>query len=439
MSRASKAGSVDSASVDTYLTSENPVTRKAALFLIDYKEEDDRVDYKLSFDPKDEKHWLEVTKDISAFANTFGGYLIFGVDDTSREVIGLENKLAEVLEDVNNIQQKLNRHLEPHVASVRSKKFRISGKLVVLLHIPQSSCITHIISKDGKFRHLSGTQKTVLRKGTFYVRRSAGNHLGDSRDLDSLIERRVDQFREALMDKVARVVNSPIDSEVFILSRDSDNEELRKFVIKDAPDSIPIKGMSLTVSPEGPEEEIAVWSALSRGMASNAPSPETVWAWYAIRDELQITVTHRLAVFTYSLWANAPAFYWIQRLQSQDIQQALVGAVRFRRNNDGVARMLAVASFIGKSFYTRILRQLGTYRKQLTARQLSFPVQGPEYEYHKFKPVRNQTEERLRRDLLSNLNKIASEAEKRAASQRYEINGRRRILIVISILRMINI
>ena len=90
-----------SASVNDYLTSEAPLTREVALFLIDYKEEDDRADHKLTFDPSDEKHWLELTKDVSAFSNTFGGYLIFGVTDKSRDFCGLEMKIAEALEDVS--------------------------------------------------------------------------------------------------------------------------------------------------------------------------------------------------------------------------------------------------------------------------------------------------------------------------------------------------
>lgn len=410
MAKSSQAKITDSASVDLYLSSDNPVTREAALFLVDYKEEDDRVDYKLAFDPQAEKHWLEITKDVSAFANTFGGYLVFGVDDVSREIVGLKKNLAEELEDVNNIQQKLNRHLEPHMENVRSKKFRVSGKLIALLYVPQSFCRTHIISKDGSFRYPSGKLKTVLRKGTFYIRRSAGNHLGDSRDLEAVIERRVNQFRDALMDKVARVVSSPMESEVFILSQDQEDMDSTKFVIEDSPESIPIRGMSFTVTPKGPEEEIATWCALSRGESSAVPPAETVWSWYAIRETLQISAQHRLSVFRFSLWTNVPAFYWIQGLFTQDIQQALLGAVRHRRDNDGVPRMLAIASFIGRSFYVKVLRQLGTYRKQLAPRQKSYPDRGPKHEYFKFKAARKQTEKELRRDILQNINEIANKA-----------------------------
>ena len=62
-------------SINEFLLSEDHLTREVALFLVSYSEEDDRVDYKQSFDPSSEEDWLEITQDISAFANTLGEYL----------------------------------------------------------------------------------------------------------------------------------------------------------------------------------------------------------------------------------------------------------------------------------------------------------------------------------------------------------------------------
>jgi hypothetical protein len=112
-------------------------------------EEDDRLDYKETMDITSEKHWLELTKDVSAFANTYGGYLVFGVDDGEKKVVGLSRTIAEATKDVNNLHQKLNRHLEPHIISLRVKEFKINGLSIVILYIPQSVGVTHMISKDG--------------------------------------------------------------------------------------------------------------------------------------------------------------------------------------------------------------------------------------------------------------------------------------------------
>ena len=399
-------------SVGAFLLSPDPLARDAALFLANYKEEDDRVDYKETLDPTSEKSWLELTKDVSAFANTHGGYLVFGVQDRSRNLVGISAKIAEALEDVNNIQQKLNRNLEPHIEHLRSKRFRIEQQLIAIIHIPMSAGRTHVVSKDAAFKHLSGEQKILLRKGTFYVRRSAANHLGDSRDFDAVVERRLDHFRDSLLDKIARVVNAPTDSDVFILSPDPEDEEARKFIIKDAPESIAVKGMSFTVPPEGPAQEIAAWSVLAEGDAATQAPEQRVWEWYSIRDRLRISQRQRLYLLRFSLWRNIPAFYWIRGIGTQEIQDALLDAIRLRPDNDGVPRMLAVASFIGKGFYSKALQSLGSYRERLSPAQQNFPASGPENTYFKYQKTKNQTAAELRREKLAKLNALVASVAK---------------------------
>ena len=252
------------ANISDYLNSEDPLTKEIVAELIAYKEEDDRLDYKETIDISSEKQWLSLTKDISAFANTIGGYLLFGIDNSSR-ITGLSREVANAIKDASKLQQKLNRHLDPHLSRLRAKEFRFESNIIVAVYIPQSKGVTHLISKLGKYKLPNGDEKTVLNLGTFYIRRTAGNHLGDSRDLDAVIERRIDSFRESLIQKVARVVNSPEGSDVFILSKDPADRTGQKFIIEDSPEAIPIKGMSFTVPPDGDEEEIAAWSVIYKG------------------------------------------------------------------------------------------------------------------------------------------------------------------------------
>ena len=73
-------------SVEDCLSAKDPLKRELVSFLIQYAEEDDRLDYKADF-VDEQKHWLEVTKDVSAFANTHGGYLLFGIEDRSARAL----------------------------------------------------------------------------------------------------------------------------------------------------------------------------------------------------------------------------------------------------------------------------------------------------------------------------------------------------------------
>jgi Schlafen, AlbA_2 len=403
---------MNSPNIVDFLLAADPLTMEAAKFLVNYKEEDDRVDYKLEIDPHAEKDWLELTKDLSAFANTFGGFLVFGVQNKNKKLVGIQSNLASILEDANNVLQKVNRHLEPQLENVRCKAFKVDSKTIVVAHIPQSMGRTHLISKDGEFVYPSGQKKTILRKGTFYVRRSASNHLGDSRDLDVVIERRIDQFREALMDKVAKVVKAPATSDVFILTKDPEDKEAKRFVIQDAPDSIPVKGMSFTVAPQGPEEEIAAWSTLSSGNSEIRPPEATVWTWYADRTKLTLSVRYRLSVFQFSLWADSPVFYWIQGLRTQEIQESLLHALRRRPPGSEVKQMLVVAAFLGKSFYNRVLDALGSYKDRIAPAMRSFPGEGARNAFGTIKAKPKQATADCKDEQLAILNEIAETSKK---------------------------
>lgn len=391
---------------------EDPLTKETALFLAEYAEEDDRVDYKQTIDSTFEKDWLEITKDISAFANTHGGYMVFGINDSEKKVVGVSRKVADTIKDANNLHQKINRYLEPNIVSLRAKEFKIDNLSIVVLYIPQSTGTTHVISKDGVFTYKSGKRKILLHKGTFYVRRSASNHLGDSRDLNEVIERRIDQFRDSLLKKVAKVVESPASSDVFILSKDPGDVEAKRFIIEDSPDAIAIKGMSFTVAPEGIEEEIAAWSVLSRGGSEAMPAPVILWRWYANRVDVNIGEKHKLAIFQFSLWNDVPAFYWIQKLKLAQIRKTLLETVRNRSNNVGISEMLIVASFLGRGVYTSVLSNLGNYKERVSPAMKNYPQSGPRVTFGTIPISKQEKEGGVRKKQLGELDSIAAAVKK---------------------------
>ena len=349
--------------------------------------------------------------DISAFANTFGGYLVFGVNDSDKKVLGISREVADTIKDANRLLQKVNRYLDPPITGLRSKEFRITNLIVVVVLIPPSIGVTHVIARDGAFRFPSGDSKTILRQGTFYVRRSAGNHLGDSRDLDYIIERRIDQFRDSLMDKVAKVVRAPESSDVFILSKDPGDDEGKRFVIEDSPDAIAVKGMSFSIAPEGLEEEIAAWHVLSRGISESQPSPIVLWRWYRDRESTNVSESHRLTIFQFCLWNQVPSFFWIQGLKLARIRETLLNAVRNRPNNDHVMDMLVVASFLGKGVYKSVLTLLGDFKNRLAPAQQAFPAGGPSSAYASLVRPKQTNEGDFRNARLDELNAIASSVE----------------------------
>ncbi len=363
--------------VKYFLNSDDPLSPEAFEFLLQYHEEDSLIDYKKTMDIKCDKDWLELTKDIMAFANTEGGYLIFGVENATYNIVGIDQELAEFLCDASEMMKKVNRFIEPPITLLRSKSHTHKGKILAGVLVPASKNKTHIIAKDGVFEYPSGGQKTVLHKGTLYVRKSAGNHLVDSRDLDDIIGRRLGDFKGTLLDNIARVVEAPAKSEVFIMSPDPSAKTNKRFIIDDAPDAIPVKGMAFSVTPDTPEEEIAAWSAIRKGDEDAFPPRATIWHWYDKRMQLKLSDSQRLEVAKICLLAEVPAFYWLRGLSSEDILNMLFDAILNRPSIFKSRNILATAAFLGEGAYSSVLNRLGKYKKRIAPSLLRFPPAGP--------------------------------------------------------------
>jgi predicted HTH transcriptional regulator len=105
-------------SIHTFINSSHPLSTEAMEYLLEYNEEDEFVDFKQTYNTKDPKHFLSATEDIVAFANTKGGYLVFGVEDVTYSLIGLDDNVKKQLLDINKIIQKVNSFIEPELTSL---------------------------------------------------------------------------------------------------------------------------------------------------------------------------------------------------------------------------------------------------------------------------------------------------------------------------------
>src|SRR5438552_3581907 len=115
-------------SVKRILDSEDPLSPESIAIILNFREENEHIDYKVAFAYGEDREWLNITKDFLAFANTDGGFLVFGVADRTFDKVGMELKSAEYLSDVNNIQQKINRYISPPITNFRAKHVKIEEK-----------------------------------------------------------------------------------------------------------------------------------------------------------------------------------------------------------------------------------------------------------------------------------------------------------------------
>lgn len=121
--------------------------------------EDDRVEYKLIFDNGSKEAKAKYGKELAALYNYQGGYLIFGVDDTTNELVGLSNFVQPDNADLSN---DINSYFSPAI-NFQSKLLTIQGKEVFVLYAPKRESIPTICIK---------THQTEIKESTIYWRYS---------------------------------------------------------------------------------------------------------------------------------------------------------------------------------------------------------------------------------------------------------------------------
>lgn len=111
--------------------------------LEDYKKvETTNIDFKVDLEKEKPKSWL---KSVSAFANTKGGIILFGVDDKTRE----EKGITDVVKATEKISELINARIEP-LPRYELNYFEEDGKDFIELEIGDGPIIPYFYVADGR-------------------------------------------------------------------------------------------------------------------------------------------------------------------------------------------------------------------------------------------------------------------------------------------------
>lgn len=133
------------------------------------RSEYEKLDFKLDFNIDKEYSKREFVKDVTAIANSKGGrgYIIFGVEDKKKEIVGVTaNKLEE-----ERIQQLICGRCDPPVP-IRFEEIFYKGKKLFVLTIFKSSQKPH----------------QILQTGTFYIRRGSTTDVARRYEVASMLQ-----------------------------------------------------------------------------------------------------------------------------------------------------------------------------------------------------------------------------------------------------------
>lgn len=150
--------------------------RQEVIFLIQNRRETSTVDFKRDFYKKLKSS--DFAKDIAAFANVPGEdkYLIFGIDDKSREAVGI---LPQTFPSADDLDSYLNQAIEPFV-DIESGIFEYKKRMIGYIKILASNTNPPYMIKET----CGPGGKT--EKGDIYMRKGTCNQKATRMDLDAM-------------------------------------------------------------------------------------------------------------------------------------------------------------------------------------------------------------------------------------------------------------
>lgn len=176
--------------------------------------ESDDVDFKSSFDPGALRDWLEVIKDIAAFANSGGGHILVGLsDDGSPSGADVSALLAVDPADIGN---RIHKYTGQHFSGVELLECEKSGAEVCAIRV-LGVRVPIIFTRVGEFELPDAKKKTAFALGTVYFRHGAKSEPGTSDDLRIFLERELEFTRKSWLDGIAKVVEAPTGSRFAVL------------------------------------------------------------------------------------------------------------------------------------------------------------------------------------------------------------------------------
>lgn len=158
-----------------------------------------RLEYKLLHYGKTDTDKGELLKDISAFANSHGGHLLLGVEETegvATKLVGLD---IDADSEILRIEQITRNGIEPPIPGIRIKAILLStGLKIIFIRIPRSWNPPHRVKSKGVNR--------------FYLRHSAGVHEPSVEELRALFNQSTSALEQArrFRDERIRLVSEGI-------------------------------------------------------------------------------------------------------------------------------------------------------------------------------------------------------------------------------------
>jgi hypothetical protein len=176
--------------------------------------ERDDVDFKSSFDPSSNRDWLELIKDIAAFANSGGGYILIGLHDDGSPAGSDVSGILSV--DPADLENRLFKYFGQHFSGAEIIETQKQGSEICAVRISPAR-VPIVFARVGETELPDGKKKTTFALGTVYFRHGTKSEPGTTEDLRRFLERELEFTRKSWLNGIAKVVEAPAGSRFAVL------------------------------------------------------------------------------------------------------------------------------------------------------------------------------------------------------------------------------
>jgi hypothetical protein len=175
------------------------------------------LDFKTAFNGESSGDWLSLIKDIAAFANTGGGFILVGVSDDG---VPTGDDCTDLLTvDPADLTNRIFKYTGTHFDNFEVVSCQKQGVEITALWV--GGCRTPLVfTKVGTYEVAPGYQKTAFSFGTIYFRHGAKSEPATSDDLRNFIDRELEVIRKSWLEGITRVVEAPAGSRIAIVPPD---------------------------------------------------------------------------------------------------------------------------------------------------------------------------------------------------------------------------
>lgn len=132
----------------------------------------------------------ELTKDVAAFANSAGGFLVFGIEEKNNVAVSLDSGLDANEIDVVWLENKLTSNIRPPIEGLIIKTIRCSaGRVYFVLEVPQATTFAPHQSEDKRYYKRRNFKSEPMEDYEIRAlgRRSVSPHLTIDLSLEPLV------------------------------------------------------------------------------------------------------------------------------------------------------------------------------------------------------------------------------------------------------------